>query len=219
MCARGSTVIDVGSSEGLYALAMRAAVGSDGTVVAVEPNPASFAALRHRTWGAGIRSRHLALGEVSGPATLYVPGGSDGAPVRGLGSLVRPAGTVGEKHVVDATTLDDLVANERVRVGFVKIDVEGWELEVLRGATNVLARDRPRLLVEIEDRHLVRRPHSASEVVEWLLDQGYSAVGISFEGDVAWEDVRLDEHQRASDLADPRTRHKYVNNFLFTPHA
>jgi FkbM family methyltransferase len=58
------------------------------------------------------------------------------------------------------------------RISFIKIDVEGHELEVLQGARKLLERDHPVLLIEIEERH---RPGNLMAVPEWLTELGYRA--------------------------------------------
>ncbi|WP_246642623.1 FkbM family methyltransferase [Rhizobium croatiense] len=56
-------------------------------------------------------------------------------------------------------------------VGFIKIDVEGHELKVLKGAEAILSRDHPNLLIEAEDRH---RPNAVASVIDYLTPFGYS---------------------------------------------
>src|SRR6202022_2609777 len=74
---------------------------------------------------------------------------------------------------VQCTTLDDCVPQDR-RFGFVKVDVEGAELMVFRGATKFLARDRPAILFECGPSGSVAFGHEPSEVYEFLVSQSYS---------------------------------------------
>jgi hypothetical protein len=97
-------------------------------------------------------------------------------------------------------------------VSFLKIDVEGHELPVLRGGDELLARDRPVLLVEIEQRHLGDQTH-VSDVVGHLTSRGYRCffrLGGSW---VEFDQFRPQAHQ---DEAAVGTR-RYVSMFLFMP--
>ena len=84
------------------------------------------------------------------------------------------------------------------RVGLIKVDVEGHELEVLRGALSTIEKDRPSILVEAEDRH---RPNAFASVCELLAPFGYTAWYLR-EGRLR----RADDMSRSKDV--PR-------NFLF----
>lgn len=98
-------------------------------------------------------------------------------------------------------------------VGFVKIDVEGHEEAVLRGALGIIERDRPNLLIELEERH---KPGCIASVRALLARYGYTM----------WfydTDLRPGEAFDLDTLQDPthvdrgRVVGKYINNFLFLP--
>ena len=65
-------------------------------------------------------------------------------------------------------------------ISFIKCDVEGHEFAVLRGAERLLARSKPALLVEIEERH----GQTVSEVVGYLSDRGYGCQSLKRNGDL-----------------------------------
>lgn len=72
-------------------------------------------------------------------------------------------------------TLDSLCRqNALARLDFVKIDVEGAELQVLEGGDEVIHQWRPSILVEIEARHTARYGNVADDVVDWLTRRGYA---------------------------------------------
>lgn len=140
------TAVDIGASNGYYSWhLMRLAA----KVVACEPNPQSFAALRKAARGLDLRQ--LALSNEKGRAVLRVPVSRNFA-APGWGTIhagndfaeFSPDAT--QSFTVDVARLDDL---ELADVGFIKIDVEGHENEVLEGARTLLTRDRPNLLVEV----------------------------------------------------------------------
>jgi FkbM family methyltransferase len=213
----GSLAIDVGASVGNYALAMSKAVGRGGRVIALEANPGVFAELVRSTWGSRITTLNLAASSRSGPARMNVPVDGSGRPMEPLGTLEsRKERSRGLD--VRCVRLDDLVHGERP-VSVLKIDVEGHEFEVLRGATGLLARHRPALVVEIEQRHLTGR--TVAETVEWITDRGYTCHGIRGGGLVPWNeyDIELDQLRwlRGAGTAPDLERIDYVNNFLFMP--
>jgi hypothetical protein len=91
----------------------------------------------------------------------------------GVGSNAEFPGQV--RVDVEVDTLDGLVERAGLtRLDFVKIDVEGGELAVLRGGGNAIDEFRPTLLVEIEDRHTSRYQHTAADVVTELTKRGYT---------------------------------------------
>jgi hypothetical protein len=93
-----------------------------------------------------------------------------------------------------------------------KIDVEGHELAVLRGGDELLRRDHPLLIVEIEQRHL-GPGHTVAEIVTHLADRGYDCF---FRVGDAWTEFgefRVDTHQDIDRVGKPG----YVNMFLFLP--
>lgn len=181
----GSICLDVGAAAGLYTVTLARLAGPDGLVHSVEP--VTFA---HRAWARvlGVRScrnvrRHVvALGAETGRAQMSVPVGRHG-PVTGRSYLdwecAGPGSNAefdGQLRVgVDMQTLDVLSAAAGLtRLDFIKIDVEGAEMRVLRGGTDTIDGFRPAMLIEIEDRHTARYRNSADDVTAWLLGRGYT---------------------------------------------
>jgi FkbM family methyltransferase len=141
---RGGTAVDVGANQGLFSYAL-----SDiaDRVVAFEPNPdyASFARwmLRGRA-----EVHQLALSDVSGRGTLYVPLSDNGMVLHFAGNLQRTHSQFRNMrtHDVDIRTLDEFGL---VGLRFIKADVEGSERAVLDGASATIARERPIILLEL----------------------------------------------------------------------
>jgi FkbM family methyltransferase len=136
-------VIDIGANIGFYSCL----AGTRGKpTIAIEPSPRNIRYLRRNLMENGIRSVEvfpLGLAESAGPRKLYGYGGA--------ASLVEGWAQSKRGESVLTTTLDEVLAGrfERERL-LVKIDVEGYELAVLRGATRTLSRDpRPTWLVEV----------------------------------------------------------------------
>ena len=150
----GSTCVDVGANDGLYTLAMRAAVGPGGRVVAVEPQPALAARLRGlvaATGGASVSVVPVAVGAAQGAGRLTLfPDHS------GLATL-RPTGSPDRVEVVDVPVrrldaIEDIAPADEIDL--LKIDVEGFEADVLDGATGLLVRGGLRAaLIEVSAEH------------------------------------------------------------------
>ena len=166
----GHTAIDVGAHRGAFTYWMLRAVGPTGHVVASEPIPALAVYLKRLSTDAGYDRLHVidsALSDQPGTALLHVPS----AGYLGTATLVDQA--AGHTAVrVTTTTLDDLSVEHRLgAIRLIKCDVEGHELDVLRGAKRVLEDDRPVLLVEsVDDRPA---PGQTRRLFDFLERLGY----------------------------------------------
>ena len=142
----GDCVIDAGACFGDTALAFASGAGEAGSVHAFEIDPANLAvAQANVAQNSRVRSRvrlnPLALGSEAG--TLYRHGSGPGAQVR-----ADPGG-----EPVEVTTLDAYAdARHLGRVDFIKMDIEGAEMDALLGARQTLERDRPRLAISLYHR-------------------------------------------------------------------
>ena len=149
----GDLVVDAGANLGMFTTRLSELVGPAGRVLAFDPNPECVARLEQIARASGNVVVHAsALSETRGVAVLHVPVRS-GARLDALGHL---GDAIEDNEIalsVPTVTLDDVLYAEDRRVRFVKCDVEGHELAVLRGAANVVVDERAALLVEIEWRH------------------------------------------------------------------
>ncbi len=141
---RGGTAVDIGANQGIFAFALS---GIADRVVCFEPNP-DYA--RFARWMLRGRAEvlALALADKPGRATFYVPHADDGMVLHLAGSLKRAHAqfrTV-ETFEVEIRTLDGFGFTD---VRFIKADVEGSEREVLEGARQTIARERPVILLEL----------------------------------------------------------------------
>jgi FkbM family methyltransferase len=215
----GSVAVDVGASVGNYALAMGKSVGRHGHVIAIEANPSVFDELIRRTWSSRVSPLNLAASSQSGWARMSVPLDETGAQMEPLGTLESRYKGSSRQLDVRCVRLDDLVGGPRP-VSLVKIDVEGHESDVLLGATELLERDRPTLVIEIEQRHLSGR--SVADVVEWLTALGYACHGIRGRDLIPWSEYDIERDQlqwlSGNEPDQPNIGHiGYINNFLFRP--
>lgn len=143
----GDWVIDVGANIGHYTARLGSLVGATGRVIAVEPVPETFAYLTSAVRGLDNVTL-LCVAATSEPRQVGI------TVPRARGATDHYSARVsGAGEAVDATALGvplDALALPQ-RVALVKIDTEGHELAVLEGMPNLLARDRPALIVEDND--------------------------------------------------------------------
>ncbi len=138
--------IDVGANKGLYSELLAPLCKH---VTAYEANPALVARLRPAL-PENVELRQKAVSSGAGQLTFYVPLDAKGKQQPNIGSLEESSGPGGRDEI--PTEVCALDAEKLTDIGFIKIDVEGHELDVLRGAKTLLATERPNLLVEILDK-------------------------------------------------------------------
>lgn len=194
--------LDVGANKGVWTYAL---LKAGCRVHAFEPNPKMFAVLKR--WAKDRAQLHpIALGDASGEAVLMIPKRASGYSNQGA-SL--SANTLGDEAfgsvTVETRRIDDLGLTD---IGFIKIDVEGFELQVLKGAAETLARDRPNLVVEMEEKHTKRK--LAGMVAEVC---GYGYRCLALRGGVLTDFAELD----LAVSHDPKRPGDYVFNFIFLP--
>jgi FkbM family methyltransferase len=174
----GDTCIDVGGNLGYYCLLMANLVGSMGHVVTFEPVAENLAVLQENISLNNLNNVQLvnsALGAKPGTISLIrdEAGGISSTP------SVRGYAVAGSRTTVEVpvNTLDAFLATKDCRPSIIKIDVEGAELDVLRGATDTLRTARPTVLVEVHGWDET----SSAEVREFFsaVDYGISLVGTS----------------------------------------
>lgn len=147
----GDVFLDVGAHVGRYTLPVARAVGKKGLVIAVEADADNCNCLRNN-----IKLNNLhniitinAAAWSNNEKLKFYPGESSER-----GSIKRNMGDKGDKYIeVNGRSVDSLLEEVKagIRVDWIKIDVEGAELEVLKGLNKTLLRNSPKLLVEISE--------------------------------------------------------------------
>ena len=168
--------IDIGAAEGVYAfLLQRLAL----RCIAFEPNPSSHLGLKRAL--PGVEIHEAAVSAVEGDATLRVPV-VNGIPYAGWGTI-EPKNRLAElpTHVVDEIKIRTVRPDRMALgdIGFIKIDVECHELDVLAGLSELLAKCKPNLLIEIGG---VQRGGSLAEVRRCLDPLGYIGLRLDDSG-------------------------------------
>lgn len=195
--------IDVGANRGIWTEMLRR---HSRAVLAFEPNPKLFRELSRRL-GPGATALPYALSDTSGAAELRVPRRRRGYSNQGATLAHHSLGSCPYGAISVATRqLDEIDIGD---VGLIKIDVEGHELAVLRGAAGLIARCRPILVIEMEEKHL-HRPIAAA--IAEVAAFGYVPHIAGPDGPVPLNEADLPRlHGPAARAAD------YVFNWIFLP--
>lgn len=147
----GDVFYDVGANIGFFSLIAARSVGPQGRVYAFEPVPDNAAAIVRSADLNGIATIDVfakAVGAKSGREELLLAHHIGGAVLASVGEPPDMKGRI----EVDTVALDDIIALQKLRPpSLVKIDVEGAEMDVLRGMKNTIQNYRPKIIYEIDD--------------------------------------------------------------------
>lgn len=200
----GMTALDIGAHHGFYTILASKRVGSDGRVVAFEPSPRE-----RRELQMNLRLNHCsnvtvepyALASYDGSGTLYVVASYD----TGCNSLRPPNLHEATTELpVQVTSLDVYLARNQVeRVNLVKIDAEGAELEILKGAASLLlSRPRPVILCEVMDVRTKSWGYDSRKILEFVAsrDYGWFQVG----ADCALQPLAIHSNPQGTFVAIPK---------------
>jgi FkbM family methyltransferase len=171
-------VLDIGAQSGFYSLLLSRLVGPEGMVFAFEPLPANFRILEENVRLNNIqnvRIRREAVSDHSGEIRFEFP---HEEPSLVAGPVIEgdDLGT----FQVPAVSLDDFVRQTGHSIQFIKMDVEGAETAVLRGAVQSLKAFHPPMIIELHSNAFQKGPHpvipfleSLGYRMEWLNEGGY----------------------------------------------
>jgi FkbM family methyltransferase len=170
---KGDVVLDVGANIGEVCFNMAKVVGSSGAIHSFEPEPFIFSKLLENynlNSFDNIHLNNIALGEIESEAMLAAQVDDN----RG-GTRIQSGMAKGVK--VKVLTIDKYVSDiELHKLNLIKIDVEGFELKVLKGAEGTLRRFKPMLFIELNDDNLHHQNDSASALISYLYQVGYKNI-------------------------------------------
>jgi FkbM family methyltransferase len=215
LCDPARVSLDIGADVGEFTIAM---LPSSRSVIAFEPRPAQARELAAMfdAIGAAVRVEAVALSDQPGTTTMRVVESDPGRSTIDAGNALGDADEGAVRNIdVPVKRLDDLGLDD---VGLVKIDVEGHELAVLRGAVDTLTRNRPTVLVEAEERH---HPDAVAAITELLTGLGYQGYFDGGDGRRPVEEFDAATHQDPANIGGIEdgwaAQGVYVNNFVFAP--
>ena len=206
----GDIFVDVGANVGVFSLVASRWVGPAGHVIAFEPSSREFSRLGDTVALNGlqnVQAVRMACGAEPGTATLRVAVDT----YAGLNTLGRGFAYDGietaQLEAVSVTTLDAFVTCHGLdRIAVMKIDVEGAERDVLLGAREVLARDRPALIVEVLAPALESTGTSVAELEALLRRYEYRLHAIADDTAALTAVEHLEDHSGENIVALPMER-------------
>ncbi|MGE3260752.1 MAG: FkbM family methyltransferase [Bacteriovoracia bacterium] len=172
MVRRDGTVLDVGANIGSTVMRFARAVGSGGRVIGFEPDGMNFARCKKNVEINGLANVVLepcALGARNARLNLYrVCERNPGM------NRILPESPAGKDYTqVPVVRMDDYIEESKIEnVDAIKIDVEGFELQVLQGAAQTIDRFRPKIFLELSDQNLREHGSSAAALVGYLESKG-----------------------------------------------
>lgn len=181
----GMTFFDIGANQGFYTILAAKRVGSQGKVFSFEPAPTEYRKLRRNLLVnrcQNVVMQAQAVGSYEGLTEFYLCFDHQGS----FSSIRHPAEDVTSRKKlikVPITTLDLYVQRKNISsMDFMKLDVEGGELDVLKGAVGVFTKLRPLVLCEVADIRTRPWGYSASELCEFLAEYGYKWFPLKSDG-------------------------------------
>jgi FkbM family methyltransferase len=219
---QNSAAIDVGANVGEYSWAL---AKHFKTVLCIEPVPELAAVLRRGVPG-NCEVIEAAAGATVSTVNLRIPQVDN----RRAGALATVAShdfefsdiVVCDTIAVAQCTVDQLVSTRGITPFFLKIDVEGYEMSVLQGASEVIRAHRPLLLIEIEKRHT----RDFLDTFHWLQARGYGCYDFRSATpeasgphivDTSYEYLQGSGIHGMREMVDRLSSITYVSNFLFVP--
>ena len=172
----GSTVVDIGANIGYFSMLASSLTGPGGKVLSIEPSQRNMARLCEHLWiNQCTNTTVLSMAASSGKgwADIHFPTENNA----GAASLRALHSTQAQQTLLIA--LDDVFDGYELSPGFIKIDVEGWELEALRGMRRTLERCKPDVVCELTQQFLAEIGQSATELVGYMEALGYQCWLIS----------------------------------------
>jgi FkbM family methyltransferase len=208
----GQTVLDIGAHKAGYLYFILNRVGREGKVVAFEPQSALFQYIKKLKTLLGwdqLTIEHLALSDAAGKVTLYIP-------TNKVKKATSPGATIvehperadfGATEEVATDTLDSYCQQHHLQPDFLKIDVEGNELRIFKGGAHILKTFKPKILVEIEARHVGQE--KVLETFEFMESLGYRGYFIYGLDRKPLAEFSFEKYQ------DTEKMEAYCNNFVF----
>lgn len=180
MCRPGMQLFDIGAHFGVFSLAALHFGGPDSAAVAVDPSPTAARMLRWQARLNGLEHRlqvvEACAGDVAGSTGMLDTG------VIGAGYYVPSDGREeSDLATVQTVTIDQLARRTGIVPTHLKVDVEGAELDVLRGARDVFSQRRPLVSLELHNAILRRAGRDPRSVVSCLEGYGYRVDDVEME--------------------------------------
>ena len=177
--APGHTFVDIGANIGYFTLVASKLVGPSGKVLALEPSHVNLSRLGRHVWdneAANVLIASVAAGKDYALASLNFPTFNNAGA-----ATLRPCSTIKSSTVLQVP-LDDLIEAHSLKPHLIKLDIEGFELEALRGLGRTLARFGPVVVCELTDSFLREIGQDARQLLAHMEGFGYNCTVLAANG-------------------------------------
>lgn len=189
---KGDTVLDVGAQIGMFTAIAAQLIGPDGRLYAFEPdeqNHSDLQSTRTRNGLDNVTILNVGLSDTVGEATFHRPDGAWGSFMDGSGggSVTRDffKNSTIKTFTIQTQTIDNVVQQRSIeQLDLIKIDVDGPEVAIMRGAVDTLVRHKPAVMVEAS-RFYQEHGASVGELFDILQQHGYQIYGTIRNGETA----------------------------------
>jgi FkbM family methyltransferase len=208
----GQTVLDIGAHKGGYLYLMLQLVGTNGKIVAFEPQSLLYdyiSKMKKLLNWQNVTVEHIALSDTETETTLFIPTNNVSSKSAPGATILnnRERDDIGFTEKVGTDSLDHYCTTHNINPDFLKIDVEGNELNIFKGGMNTLARCKPRIIVECDAGYVGEE--QVLYTFELLKGLGYTGSFIMGSERLPLSEFSFEKYQnRNSD-------HFFCNNFIF----
>lgn len=169
---RDDVIFDVGANIGGTTLNFAKLAGTNGRVYSFEPDPINYKSIQKNLSLNNFNNivlNKIGLGNKSGDFKIYTVDEKN----KGMNRILENSKNENGEYV-KVITIDEFVRGNKIdNINLIKIDVEGFEFNVLKGAEMVLNDFHPILFVELDNQNLIEQETSAVELIAYLLSFGY----------------------------------------------
>lgn len=166
LLTKDGVFVDVGANIGLMSIFASTVVQDSGKVFSFEPNPATFEILKKNIKLNNLSNvEAIPFGVGSVPKSTKIYDRWDAG--RGSATLIKPDFDT-DSHDIEIVTLNDFFKDSDYSIDVIKIDIEGYELEALKGAKEVIEKNSPILIVEISDNRENFNDAGGKEIFEFV---------------------------------------------------
>lgn len=174
---KGDIVLDIGANIGYYTLIFAELVGEEGKVFAFEPEPTNFALLKKNVEISGYQNVMLvqkAVSNKTGKFKLYLCEDNNG------GHSIYKQHNSKRSVEVETTRLDDYFKNDGGKINFIKMDIEGAEMEAIQGMPSLLKKNKNvKIISEFNPPLLKQGGIEPAEYLELLIGFGFKLLEVS----------------------------------------
>jgi FkbM family methyltransferase len=209
---KGQTVLDIGAHKGGYLYLMLPLVGETGRIIAFEPQQVLYNYIQKMksllNWQ-NVTIEHIALSDAQTEATLFIPTNHKSKASAPGATILnnRERDDIGFTEQVRTDTLDHYCSLNNIEPNFLKIDVEGNELNIFKGGMNTLRKYKPKIIVECDAGYVGEA--QVKETFALLQELGYTASFVAGSVILPLSDFSFEKHQNRE------SNTPFYNNFIF----